>query len=368
VRILLWYWGRRGGGAQFSSSLAQGLSRQPGLALALSVSRQGDLVEDFAGLGLPCDVVDTYGGAVGFVAGLTRLSALRRRLVRQARDFGADIVLSGMTHLYTPLVAPGLARAGLRFVPVLHDALPHPGDPALLWNWRLDRELDAASAAVVLSDAVAASIAARRPALPLLRLPLGAHLPGHAPPAGVAVRGAEFLFFGRIRPYKGLDLLRDAFAELRRRQPAARLRVVGAGDIEAVAPGLSALPGVTVESRWVPEAEMPALIAAAHAVVLPYREASQSGVLPLALACGVPVVATPVGGLTDQLPRGAGQMAAAATPAALAAAMEALLDPAARARRSVVARAAGAALLDWDAQAARLVEGLQTVARPQARP
>ena len=92
----------------------------------------------------------------------------------------------------------------------------------------------------------------------------------------------DFLFFGRVRAYKGLDLLRDAFAALRERHPGATLRVVGEGDVEGCAPGLSALPGVTVEPRWVPDGEMPALLSAARAVVLPYREASQSGVLPLA--------------------------------------------------------------------------------------
>jgi glycosyltransferase involved in cell wall biosynthesis len=363
LRVLLWYWGRRGGGAQFALCLARGLMARADTALALSVSREGDLAAGFQALGVPCDLVATYRSAPGFLLGFGRVRGLGRRLARQARHFGADVVLSAMPHLWTPLVAPALRRAGIPFVPILHDALPHPGDPAFAWNWRLRRELAAARGAVVLSGAVEAVIRARAPDLPLFRLPLGAHLPGKVP--AEAARSHDFLFFGRIRAYKGLDLLRDAFARLRLTHPAATLRVVGQGNIAAVAPGLAALPGVTVEQRWVADEAIPALIASAHAVVLPYREASQSGVLPIALACGVPVVATPVGGLAEQLRDGeTGLLAATATAPDLAAAMARLLDPALRARLADGARQQGATLMDWDAQAETLLAGIRPWLRP----
>jgi glycosyltransferase involved in cell wall biosynthesis len=364
LRVLLWYWGRRGGGAQFALCLARGLAGRPDVSLALSVSREGDLAEQFQALGVPCDSVATYRDALGFAMGFARVNGLARRLRRQAQSFGADVVVSAMPHLWTPLVAPALKRAGIAFVPILHDALPHPGDPAIAWNWRLRRELAAARGAVTLSVAVEDAIRTQAPGLPLFRLPLGAHLPGEAP-AGTAA-SHDFLFFGRIRAYKGLDLLRDAFLRLRQAHPAATLRVVGEGDIEAVAPGLSAQPGVTVEPRWVADDAIPALVASAHAVVLPYREASQSGVLPIALACGVPVVATPVGGLAEQVRDGeTGLLAAAPTAEALAAAMARLLeDKALHARLAEGALRHGTELLDWGAQAETLLDGIRPWVTP----
>lgn len=364
MRVLLWYWGRRGGGAQFALCLARGLTERPDVSLALSVSREGDLVHEFQALGVPCDSVPTYRNALGFALGFARVRGLARRLRRQAQLFGADVVLSAMPHLWTPLVAPALRRAGIPFVPILHDGLPHPGDPAIAWHWRLRRELAAARGAVTLSAAVEDVIRAQAPGLPLFRLPLGAHLPGEAPTGTVVSH--DFLFFGRIRAYKGLDLLRDAFAQLRQTHPAATLRVVGEGDIEAAAPGLSALPGVTVEPRWVADDAIPALVASARAVVLPYREASQSGVLPIALACGVPVVATPVGGLAEQLRDGeTGLLAAAPTAGALAAAMARLLeDKALYGSLAEGARRHGAELMDWGAQAQTLLDGIRPWVRP----
>lgn len=361
MRLLLWYWGRRGAGGQLTLALAEALARRPDTAVALSLSRQADLLADTVALGLPTNAVDTYGSGAGFLLSLPRVPFLARRLVAQARAHRAEAVVSVMTHLWTPLVAPAFQRAGIPFVPLVHDAASHPGDPGLWWNWRLDRELDAAQLAIALSGGVAAALRARRPALPVARLSLGAHLPATALRAAVPTgAAADFLFFGRFRAYKGLDLLRDAFGLLRRSHPEARLRVVGEGDAEALAPGLSALEGVRVEPRWVAEAGIPPLLAGAGALVLPYREASQSGVVSLAHALGVPVVATPVGGLAEQVTDGVdGAVAAAVEPAALAAAMVRLCHPAERDRLAAGARRTGRALADWDAQAAALLEALR---------
>lgn len=366
MRILLWYWGRRGGGAQFTLGLAQALAARPGVQLSLSVSAQGELLDRFRVLSVPIHIVDTYRDLTGFATGLLRLPALTQQLASVARP--ADVVVSGMTHTWTPLVAPSLARSGAAFVPVVHDATPHPGDFAWGWNWRLGRELRAARAAVALSDQVAAALAARAPALPLIRMRLPALL-GAAPagpaPAPAGRKGElRLLFFGRLRTYKGLDLLRDAFRLLHQAYPGASLRVVGEGDAEACAPGLAALPGVRLERRWVAEDEIPTLLAAADAVVLPYREASQSGVVPQALAMGVPVVATPVGGLAEQVRPGAGGVLAEAVSApALAEALAGLMDPLRLASLRLEAMRAGAAESDWDEAATALLAGLARLPR-----
>jgi glycosyltransferase involved in cell wall biosynthesis len=364
LRILLWYWGRRGAGGQLTLALAEALSRHPGVEVSLAISAQAELRPALEALGLPTQALPTYASAAGFVAGFARLPWLAWRLRRQALAFRADAVVSVMTHLWTPLVAPGLSRAGLRYVPFIHDAEPHPGDPGAMWDWRLRAELGAATAGIALSDAVAAALRRRRPDLPLLRLPLGAHLPEASltAPGGRdrVAGGPRFLLFGRMRAYKGLDLLRDAWPLLRACHPKAELLVVGEGDAEALAPGLSALPGVRVEARWLAEADIPPLIAAADTVVLPYREGSQSGVVSLAHALGVPVVVTPVGGLAEQARHGHdGVVARDMSAAALAEAMAVLAIPAERARLAAGAAETGRRLRDWDGIATTLAGGLR---------
>ena len=59
-----------------------------------------------------------------------------------------------------------------------------------------------------------------------------------------------------------------------------------------------------LDLRWIPEREMVTLLAAADVVVLPYRSGSQSALAPIALAAGVPVVASAVGGLPEIIEHG----------------------------------------------------------------
>jgi glycosyltransferase involved in cell wall biosynthesis len=359
MRILVWYWGRRGGGAQFALALSAALARRKDCAVALSISRQGELIEDFRRLDLPMHEVSTYSSVAGFLVGTGRVPLLSTQLVNFAREWRADIVVSAMTHLWTPIVAPALARAGVAFVPVVHDAEPHQGDLSLLWNMRLRRELSAARAVVVLSQHVEQSLSSMASGLPMVRLSLGAAI---APEPRLPRHEGQFrfLFFGRLLPYKGLDLLRDAFRLLAQRRPEARLIVSGEGDIDLVAPGLRSMPGVTMSSGWVSEGQIGAVMAQADAVVLPYREASQSGVAPTAFAAGLPVIATRVGGLVQQLTPGVDSLLAdAVSPRAVAKAMEEMMVPETYKLLAAGAAESGKRLSDWDGHTEQLLSSLQ---------
>jgi glycosyltransferase involved in cell wall biosynthesis len=109
------------------------------------------------------------------------------------------------------------------------------------------------------------------------------------------------LFFGLLRPHKGLDVLIDAFASA----PAdAVLLIVGkpAMPLDALRHRTQQL-GLENRIRWVSrfvaDAELPAYFRRADLVVLPYREVEQSGVLATALAFGRPLLVTAVGGFTE---------------------------------------------------------------------
>jgi glycosyltransferase involved in cell wall biosynthesis len=120
--------------------------------------------------------------------------------------------------------------------------------------------------------------------------------------AGTQPEVAEprILFFGLIRPDKGLDTLIEALPEVVRRVPGATLDIVGSPrmPIEPLRERARAL-GVEGSIRWdlrfVPEAEVPGLVARARVIALPYRWIEGSGVFATALAQGVPPVVTAVG-------------------------------------------------------------------------
>ncbi len=120
-------------------------------------------------------------------------------------------------------------------------------------------------------------------------------------------------------------MLADALASFAPNAPF-EVRVCGDGPKSADLERLRAMAGVTVDHRWIPEAELAGLIAWADAVVLPYREASQSGVAAAAVAQGRYVLATNVGGLPEQLVGVPGAKLCAPNGAAIAEGLLTLFD------------------------------------------
>jgi len=111
----------------------------------------------------------------------------------------------------------------------------------------------------------------------------------------------EALFIGFIRPYKGLDLLVEAYSSLSdNERKRVHLAVVGEvwGDEEGLRNQLDAL-GIDHNLSFVSEQQMVDYVHACDVVVLPYRTASGSAVIPLAYHLNKPVIATRVGGIAD---------------------------------------------------------------------
>jgi glycosyltransferase involved in cell wall biosynthesis len=109
-----------------------------------------------------------------------------------------------------------------------------------------------------------------------------------------------FLFFGRIQAYKGLRYLLDAGDILYGRGHVFRLVVAGTGsDLEHYRTRIASSAWVELIDRYISAAEVPSLFRRAMGVVLPYTDATQSGVSAMAFAFARPVIATGVGDVTD---------------------------------------------------------------------
>jgi glycosyltransferase involved in cell wall biosynthesis len=132
------------------------------------------------------------------------------------------------------------------------------------------------------------------------------------------------LFFGNVRPYKGLRDLIEAWPRVRAEQNT--LLVVAGTFFESIDSykeqihRLGVSGSVRLFDEYIPNEDIPALFALSDLLVLPYRSASQSGVIPLAASFGKPVVTTNVGGLPEAL-AGTGVVVPPNNPSALGAAV-----------------------------------------------
>jgi glycosyltransferase involved in cell wall biosynthesis len=111
------------------------------------------------------------------------------------------------------------------------------------------------------------------------------------------------LFFGHITPYKGLEYLLKATPLITKKLPNVRIIIAGKGDLKRYA-DLITTPNVKVYNRFIPNQKVAELFQMAKVIVLPYVEATQSGIIPIAYAFKKPVVTTNVGCIPEIIDNG----------------------------------------------------------------
>jgi glycosyltransferase involved in cell wall biosynthesis len=246
-------------------------------------------------------------------------------VLRFAADRGSDVL-----HVDDVDVSPRLALAlrGRRGVPTIlavHDPKPHSGER----NWRkaLARRLayPAASRFVLYSDSLKSEFA-RSYALDPSNV-VTAHLGVYtvfrewATPHAAATP-PTVMFFGRVSPYKGLDVFYTAARLIAQRLPGVTFIVAGRpvhGYTPPAPPHLAGSAPVEVIDRYLSSAETALLFQRTSVVVCPYRDATQSGVVLTAYAFRVPVVATAVGGMPEYVtPDKTGSLVPVGDPQAVA--------------------------------------------------
>lgn len=327
-------------------------------ALAAALARRGLDVELLTSRFVhgPAPRPDGYAVNETFYRLATRLAARRPRLRR---------ALKGMGHV------PGMVRAAHRPAALSHwqwiwlegisaRLLPRGRPQVLTLHNVIRRERSAQR----LLDAMDAIIVHTRHGAELLGggervhvIPHGAfehltHLPEERPlpPELAQVDGPVVLCFGVVRPYKGVDVLLEAFRSVE----GAELWIVG----RPLGVTIETAPRVRVVPRYVGDSELPAFFRRADLLVLPHRNVDVSGVLFAGLAFGKPMILSDVGGFREIVSdHGAGLLVPPGDPAALAGAIGGLLaDSTERERLGERARAAAAGPLSWDAVAARTQE------------
>lgn len=178
-----------------------------------------------------------------------------------------------------------------------------------------------------------------------------------------AVEGPIVLFFGLLRPYKGLEVLLEAWRGI----SAGELWIVGRPRMPLEPLRAMAPSSVRFVPRFVSDEELAAYFQRADIVVLPYTRIErfdQSGVLASALAFGKPIVLSDIGGLGEVAESGAGVAVAPDDPDALREAIaELIADEPARARMGDAALAAARGAYSWELAAQKTLAVYESILR-----
>jgi glycosyltransferase involved in cell wall biosynthesis len=279
----------------------------------------------------------------------------------RSRGGVADVV--HVQWLTVPALDAALLPRGRALVYTAHNALREDAGPG---ERRMYRRADAV---IVHSEAARTRLTGREGVEPwrthviahgafdyLTRLPAERALPDEL----AAVRAPVALCLGLLRPYKGIDVLLEAWHGVE----VGELWIIGAPRMDIGALRASSPPGVRWVPRFVPDPELPAYLRRADLVVLPHRRVDQSGAAFAALAFGRPLLLSDAGGFPDLAAAGAACLVPAGDPAALRAELIRLLgDAEARERLAAGARTAAAGPYSWERIGHQTVELYRSLTR-----
>ncbi len=238
----------------------------------------------------------------------------------------------------------------------VHDPLPHSGNDggvAARTRWMREAARSLADTIVVHGAYCQATYKASARLRPQQHLIASVHgtILDPTQEQQVPPSKGQFLFFGRMESYKGLDVLVRALEILQGEERRERVVIAGTGsELDRLRGRLLATGMVEIIDRFLNRSEIVRLMQQAEVVLLPYKDATQSGVVPAAFANARTVIASNVGGLPDIVQNGVnGVLINPSDPLALARAMSALADAPERASQ-LRAGAEHTALTDlkWD--------------------
>ncbi len=299
-----------------------------------------------------------------------------RAAARDLLAFAPDAVIA---RWWIPFFAPGFwavarrVRRRTRWLWLLDNVVPHERYPLSRWSTR--RALRQGCGYLAQSEQVRRDLLALLPETDPARVLMAPHPvydygdPARPRPTQAAARRALalpeaariILFFGFIKPYKGLVHLIDAAPRLRERYGPDGVRVLVVGDVygdrrplqERIAAG-GASDIIRLHADYVPDAEVETWFVASDLVALPYVSATQSGIVQIAWNYDRPVVTTRVGGLPEVVQDGVtGFLVAPGDARALADACIRFFD---EGHGAAMARAVAAAKVaySWQNQAAAI--------------
>ncbi|MCL4303441.1 MAG: glycosyltransferase family 4 protein [Anaerolineae bacterium] len=229
--------------------------------------------------------------------------AMVKHLRQRLKALKPDLVHITFWHMWG---TPGLGLfASFPLVTTVHDVSPHPGDhgwqsiPSSLypWQWRWADQVIVHAAAARQQLLTQYNCSDERVHL----IPIGSYdFYRTYTQATQPERAKTILFFGRIWPYKGLQYLIEAEPLITEAVPEARIIIAGQGEsFEKYRQAMINPDHFEVYNQHISDNQVAGFFQQASIVVLPYVEASQSGVVSVAYAFGKPVVSTAVGGLPD---------------------------------------------------------------------
>lgn len=302
MRVALVYLGRKGGGPVYSLEIAKRLKEKVNLFCV--VSSQIENFEFWQRNNLNIYSIDTYNNFLSFFISLLNFKKFFC-FYKIIKNFNPDVIYYPFFFYWLPIV--NFLFPKIPKVYTVHDVILHKGEKSLLMDIIQKKTIKKSKRVIILANIFKENIVALgKKGEDVDIIPHGIfdyYFKNFSQEK--ILHPPTILFFGRILKYKGLEIILKAFPLIKKEIPNCRLLIVGKGNLKPYEKFLQKkISDIIIENKWIEEKELAKYFLQSDILVCPYLEASQSGVIPIAYAAKMPVVATRVGGLIEQVDNG----------------------------------------------------------------
>ncbi|WP_243103951.1 glycosyltransferase family 4 protein [Clostridium sp. JN-1] len=298
---MLIYCGRKGGGALYSIEMAKAISNK--VDLTVVISKQVENLSEWRKTGISLIEVNTYYNLKTFVISSLNLYKFIK-LKNVIKKVKPDIIYYTMIHPWIPII--NFLTHGIPKVYTAHDIKMHKGEENLILSMTNKVGIKNSKRVIVLSKVFKNDLTKfgiNKDKIDVIPHAKFSHY--------IKVNKGKksdfsktILFFGRIHEYKGIRVLLKAFKIIKTMDDGAKLLIVGNGNMTPYEQLIKNSKDVFVVNRWIKDDEVGDFFSKADIVVLPYIDASQSGIIPIAYTFSIPVVASRIGGIPEQVDDG----------------------------------------------------------------
>ncbi len=360
-RVLVNYLGRKGGGATYAFEMTKGLINNGEIVSAIIPSTIEN-INAWKELNLEnLYFIDTYSDKKSFIVNTLLFIFFKQWGIRKVlKKCNFDICYIPMIQPWSFLINNMVKKA--KIIATIHDPIPHSGSSKLL-QFIFVNQLVAKKAdkVVILSSVFFDYVVKNYKKKPeqISVIPHGIFDYSKCSNGIPVIRNKQFnfLFFGLIGKYKGINLLLNAYNRLKCIYDDISLYIVGKGDMKDYSESIDSGKDITVVNRFIDDSEVAAYFQGNNVItVLPYIDATQSGVVPIAMREESLLIVTNTGGLVEQTNNGEFALLCEPNEDTVFNAMKYAVEHYEECREKIYAAKKHADELSWDNLASKLID------------
>lgn len=306
-KILITFLYKEGAGPVFTLEMARGLAQngcEIHALLSSNIANKKDWVNEKAFKSVT--FIETGTRKTAIQATMAFFFKEKLVLKRKFQNQTFDYIISTFYHPWSTTLFKCFKAT--KTIVICHDPIHHSG-VGLLEKWLTTRYIKAANDIIVLTQSFIPIVEKRfgysKEHIHYMRHGRMSTYKQSAITPLTDCKNINFLFFGRIEDYKGLFILAEAYKKLTQSHSNISLTVAGSGDFSKYHSIFKELPRVKIVNQYIADKDIDDYFNVPNTIlVLPYLDASQSGVIPIALEYGMPIIASNTGGLKEQMDNG----------------------------------------------------------------